>query len=210
MQPSQFKGHYLFTLLLISVLSGCMMIPKGDTPEQQRESILQMEQQTLNRLYEQHPDAQEQIQNAAGYGVFSSIGTSIIIANFGNGYGVIHDNTKDTNRFMRMERYGGGLGVGQREYKMVMVFHNEDILNDIQYGGWTFGAGGSATFKEKDKDGTAGSGNEVLADITIYEMADSGFMLTGNVSGMTFRKAVLLNDDNSPPPPAPASPDNET
>ncbi|QDU32572.1 hypothetical protein KS4_06050 [Poriferisphaera corsica] len=193
MRLSQLKAQYLFTLALFVSIAGCTMHPKGDTPEQQRESILQMQQETLSRLYEQYPETREQIQNASGYGVFSSVGTSIIIANFGNGYGVIHDNTKDTDRFMRVERYGGGIGVGQREYNMVMIFNNVDILDDIQYGGWTFGAGGSAVFKEKDKEGTVGSGNEVLSDIEIYEMSDSGFMLTGNVSGMTFRKAVLLN-----------------
>lgn len=70
------------------------------TPQQveaKRQEILTMSNQTLERLYKEHPEAKEEIKNAYGYGAFEGHGANLVLYVAGKGRGVVFDNkTKKT------------------------------------------------------------------------------------------------------------------
>ena len=56
-------------LLSLVLLAGCMS-PKGETVAEKRQAAQQMRSEALAQLYEIHPYAKGQIEEAAGYAVF--------------------------------------------------------------------------------------------------------------------------------------------
>ncbi|QQE10580.1 hypothetical protein JD969_13850 [Planctomycetota bacterium] len=195
---------FITLLAFITLTIGCAAAPEGEDVADKRADILKMQRETLDRLYKDIPDTKKEIADAPGYGVFSNVGYTVIIANWGNGFGLIHNNKTDQNTYMNVEQWGGGIGAGARDFKMVIVFEKEGVMEDLLDNGWTWGGEGSATFKsEKDKNKDQEEGNEdeganasdagFTNGIKIYELADKGFILTGNVSGLTFKQDDELN-----------------
>jgi lipid-binding SYLF domain-containing protein len=106
----KFYHNTLLILLAIVLLAGCAT-PKGDTIADKRDYVLDMKDATLARLYEETPIAKEQIKNAAGYGVFSNVGTNLFLLSSGSGYGIVTDNDSRNIIYMKMRTLGAGLGV---------------------------------------------------------------------------------------------------
>ena len=65
----RFGAAWLLSMVLVT---GCMS-PSGNTAEEKRQAILQMRSETLAELYEVHPEAKAQIDQAVGYGVLSNV-----------------------------------------------------------------------------------------------------------------------------------------
>jgi hypothetical protein len=72
------------------------------TPEEAREELQEMRQTTLNDLYQIHPAAKNEVQNAAGYAVFSNVGINLLLLSTANGSGVAHDNKAGKDTYMKM------------------------------------------------------------------------------------------------------------
>ena len=53
---------------------------KEGTPDEQRADIRKASDQALKELYKAQPAARAQVQNAAGYAVFSNFGMKILVA----------------------------------------------------------------------------------------------------------------------------------
>ncbi len=62
----------LVSILLMTLVTGCMS-PKGDTAADKRQAAQSMRSETLAQLYKVHSYAKTQIDQAVGYGVFSSL-----------------------------------------------------------------------------------------------------------------------------------------
>ena len=173
--------------------AGCASSPEGDTVKEKQADIKQNAIKTLDRLYKQYPDTKKEVANAPGYAVFSNVGYSILITNFANGYGVVHNNETGKDTFMHMKQFGLGIGGGKKDYQMVMIFETKDAMNNLIDNGSLFGAGGSASFKSENDKETGGTGEDVVQGIKIYELTDKGFIITGNVSGASFKIDPELN-----------------
>ncbi|MHC5016874.1 MAG: lipid-binding SYLF domain-containing protein [Planctomycetota bacterium] len=95
-------------LLLVVVGAGGCMSAKGETLEEKREYALDMQSTVLEELYEQKPAAKASVESAAGYGVFTNLGSKIFLLATGSGYGVVHDNKTGKDTYMKMIEVGGG------------------------------------------------------------------------------------------------------
>ena len=182
---------YGLILGVVIALSGCTTTG-GVTPAEKRQSILNMRTQVLNDLYEVKPDVQAQLNSASGYGVFSNANINVIFASFGGGYGVVRDNAGGRDTYMKMGEFGLGLGAGAKDFRLVFVYHTRDALNRFLDSGWTFGAQADAAAKASDKGGAVG-GEAVVADITVYQLTESGLVLQATVKGTKFWKDNELN-----------------
>jgi len=67
--------------------------------EEQQKKIVDMAQQSLQRLYQAQPSARAAVQNAVGYAVFSDMGVKILFAGGGNGQGVAVNNKTGQKTF---------------------------------------------------------------------------------------------------------------
>ena len=177
----------LFFILLI----GCATT-RGTTPQDKRQAILDMKNETLTKLYRVKPHARSEIKSAPGYAVFSDASVNVIFASFGGGYGVVKDNTSGQHTYMKMGEVGIGLGLGLKDFRAIFIFHDKETMDYFVSRGWEFGGHADAAAKASDKG--AAVGGELLADnITVYQLTESGLALQATVKGTKYWKDDALN-----------------
>ncbi len=181
----------LSVLVAAFAVSGCATTG-GGTPAEKRAAVNEMRQQVLAELYRHAPSARDKIRSAPGYAVFSNANINVILASFGGGYGVVHDNRTGQDTYMNMGEVGLGFGLGVKDFRAVFVFNSRSTMERFIESGWEFGAHADAAAKAGDK-GKAASGEVLVGDITIYQLTESGLALQATVKGTKYWKAKELN-----------------
>lgn len=178
---------YLVAALALSasvITSGCATSSNASVQEKQQ-LVQSMKSDTLSQLYREKPDVQAQIASAAGYAVFDNANVNIIIASVGGGYGVAKNNRTGEYTYMNMGEAGLGLGLGAKDFNVVMVFHTEAALNRFIDHGWAFGGNADAAAKHKEKGGAVVA--EAIADeVSVYSLTESGLALQAVLKGTKF------------------------
>ena len=83
------KSKILLISITLLFVAACSPGDKSMSVAQKRQLIVDMEEETLNRLYSEKPSTRERIKEAPGYGVFSNANINIIFVSAGGGYGVV-------------------------------------------------------------------------------------------------------------------------
>lgn len=178
-------------IILALAIGGCATSGPKST-EEKRQAILTMKSEVLTELFKQKPDVKQQLINAPGYAVFSNANVNIIFASFGGGHGVVKNNKTGHYTYMKMGEVGIGLGLGVKDFRIVMIFHSAATMKHFIESGWAFGAQADAAAKASDKGGAIGG--EVTADnITIYQLTETGLALQATVKGTKYWKDDKLN-----------------
>lgn len=160
--------------------------------EQKREKVQRMVESTMAKLYQEYPIAQQQVEQAAGYGVFSNAHVSVIIASFGGGNGVVINNQSNQKTYMKMGEVGVGLGAGVKDYRFVMIFDNDESLQHFIDKGWVFGGRADAA-AQKSELGSSLATEVAAHGIKLYQFTQSGLVLQATVKGTKFWKDKDLN-----------------
>ncbi len=181
------------TLILatVAVVAGCASMGQGTVAEK-RDAILSMQDVALAKLYKEKPDVRSQTDSAPGYAVFSNANVNVIFVSAGTGYGVVNDNATGRKIYMNMAEGGLGLGIGAKDYRIVMVFHSRKAMDYFVENGWTAGGNADATAKAGQK-GVSVEGEGYLGDITVYTLTESGLALQATVKGTKFWVDKELN-----------------
>ena len=79
------------SIVLLPLMTGCFG-PKGETIPEKRAYVINTHDETLAKLYQQKPEVKARVEKAAGYGVFSNLGTKIFLLATGQGFGVVVNN----------------------------------------------------------------------------------------------------------------------
>ena len=182
----------LCIVVMAPLLSACAT-SRGHQPENKRQAIMEMQQETLANLYRVRPQARSQIAAAPGYAVFSNANVNIIFASFGGGYGVVHNNGDHRRTYMKMGEVGIGLGMGIKDFRAVFIFHDHDTMNHFVESGWEFGGHADAAAKASDI-GAAVGGEALFDNITIYQLTESGLALQATVKGTKYWQDDALNE----------------
>ena len=181
---------------LAVILAALLLVGAGaaaaDDRQAARDALREMRRQTLDQLYKEDPKAKTLIRKAAGYGVFGVTGVQILFVGGSGGRGIVRDNLTGRDTFMRMGAVSGGLGVGFKDTRTVLIFRKRDVLKQFLDKGWTFGGEAEATAKVEGKGGTAGA-LETPDGITIYQLGTTGLMAKGTVQGTKYWKDDELN-----------------
>ena len=167
--------------------------PSGATFQEQRENVLKMESETLEKFYVQEPIVREKISKAAGYGVFSNGNVNLVLLSVGGGYGVVTDRASDKKTYMRMGMGGLGIGLGAKDYRVLLIFPERETLDKFVESGWEFGGHADAAAKAEDK-GAEASGQGAIGDIETYSITEAGLALQATVAGTKYWKDKDLND----------------
>jgi len=183
----------ILTILLAAVLfAGCASI-KGNTVAEQRQYVLDMRDEALARLYDEQPVAKEQIKGAAGYGVFSNINSNIFLLSTGSGYGVVTDNKGKNPTYMKMITVGGGLGLGLKDFRAVIIFRKREDMEKFVEKGWEFGGQADAALKSGNKGAAYSAAQTVDFDIITYQLTENGAALQATLQGTKYWKHKDLN-----------------
>ncbi len=188
----KFMSYILIGLSTLVLLAGCATI-KGNNIAEQKEYVHDMKAETLDRLFDEYPIAEEQIKNSAGYGVFSNINTHIFFLSSGSGYGVVTDNQDGNPVYMKMGTLGGGLGLGLKDFRGVIIFRKHVDMDKFIENGWAFGGQADAAFKSGDKGRAYSAAKSVDLDIITYQLTESGAALQATLQGTKYWKHNDLN-----------------
>ncbi len=176
----------ILSLILVGLVFSACARPKGDTPQQKRDYVLQMKDNALAKLYAQKPYARELVNQSAGYAVFSSFNTQLMVIGSGNGYGVAVDKSNGNKIFMKMAEGAIGLGVAFKDFEEVLVFNNKAVFYSFITDGWRYGAQGDAAAKYKDEGGATSAEVPLDSDVVIFQMTKDGIALRATVGASKF------------------------
>jgi lipid-binding SYLF domain-containing protein len=186
-----FSIRLVASLVLIFTLVGCASMGSGSKADKQQE-ILKMKSEVLTELFAKKPDTRAQINSAPGYAVFRNANINLIFVAAGTGYGVVKNMRTGQHTYMNMAEGGVGFGLGVKDYRIVMVFHTADAMNQFINKGWTFGGNADAAAKAADK-GASVEGEAYYGDVSVYTFTESGLALQATVKGTKFWKDKELN-----------------
>jgi len=179
-------------ILILSLgLSACASMGSGSKFEKQQQ-ILSMKDKVLTQLFAEKPDTRAQLKAASGYAVFSNANINLIFISAGTGYGVVKNQRTGQHTYMNMAEGGVGLGLGAKDYRLVMVFHTSSAIDHFINNGWTFGGNADAAAKASDR-GASAEGELYYGGVTVYTMTESGLALQATVKGTKFWPDNALN-----------------
>lgn len=189
MKDSSILYRSTVLLLLGLMLSACV---SGSSVAQKQAVVQDMKNKALNDLYAEKPDVRQQIQSAPGYAVFSNANVNLIFASFGGGYGLLHNSRSGKETYLKMGEVGLGLGIGVKDFRIVLVFHTDDAMQRFEEYGVALGAQADAAAQAGKQGGSVG-GELTLDNITVYQMTESGLALQATLKGTKYWPDSSLN-----------------
>jgi lipid-binding SYLF domain-containing protein len=154
---------------------------------ERRQEILDMSKETIEDLREDK-SAQELISSAYGHAVFDTTKGGFIVTGAG-GTGVATRKNGGDPVFMHLGAGGVGLGAGLENYKLIVLFENEDTYERFIDGAWTAGASAQAA---AGRDGGALVAKFVNG-VAVYHVTDKGVIAQADVTGVKFWPSDKLN-----------------
>ncbi|HUP07149.1 MAG TPA: YSC84-related protein [Caldimonas sp.] len=158
---------------LIAVTALAVSVPAlAANPDEEKAELRKMCDEALATLYKAKPEAKKLVETSPGYGCFSSFGLTFFVGGSG-GQGLVYDKKTKKTTYMKMGAVSGGLDIGAKGYREVLVFKNEATLNEFVTSGWQLGASGTAVAAAGGK-GAKGHATNVNSDIQVFPMTKNG------------------------------------
>jgi lipid-binding SYLF domain-containing protein len=152
-----------------------------------RQEILAMSKSTMDALRDD-ASAKPLIDSAYGHAVFDTTKGGFIVTGAG-GTGVAMRKNGSDPVYMHLGAGGVGLGAGLENYKLIVLFENEDTYDRFVDGAWTAGASAQAA---AGRDGAALVGKFVNG-VAVYHVTDKGVIAQADVTGVKFWPSDKLN-----------------
>jgi lipid-binding SYLF domain-containing protein len=159
----------------------------ANTLAERRQEILDMAEGTLDGL-RKDASASELMSTAYGTAVFDTTKGGFIVTGAG-GTGVAMRKNGSDPVYMHLGSGGVGLGAGLENYKLVILFENEDVYDRFIDGEWSAGATAQAA---AGRDGAAVVAKFVNG-VAVYHLTDQGLIAQADVSGVKFWPSDRLN-----------------
>lgn len=159
----------------------------ADTAAERRQEILDMSESTIEALSED-ASAEDLLDSAYGHAVFDTTKGGFIVTGAGGTGVAMRKNGRDPV-YMHMGAGGVGLGAGLENYKLVILFENEDVYERFVDGQWTAGTSAQAA---AGRDGAAAVG-KFNNGVAVYHLTDKGLIAQADVTGVRFWPSDRLN-----------------
>ena len=186
------------TLLTVVFLAGCQTTGQDGKPLtseeiiQKRDTTLKMANTGLAALIKQNPAVQKEIDQAAGYAVFTTTNINIVLLVVARGEGVLFDKRRKEPIFMQALKTGEGLGAGYQDQYQVAIFKTPGAIDQFLLTSIDGHRGGI----DVDANFSAGSGGTIRSfnpEITFYTVGLSGYDLQANYGGTLYLVDQQLN-----------------
>jgi len=193
-----FSRHVALTFLVAAFLAGCQSTGQDGKPLtpaeiiQKRDATLKMSKTGLDALLKQNPAVQKEIDQAAGYAVFTTTNVNIVLIVVARGEGVLFDKRRKDPIFMQALKTGEGLGAGYQDQYQVAIFKTPGAIDQFLLTSIDGKRGGI----DVDANFSAGSGGTIRSfnpEITFYTVGLSGYDLQANYGGTLYLVDQQLN-----------------
>lgn len=160
---------------------------------QKRDGTLRMAKTGLDALIKQKPAVKKEIDEAAGYAVFTTTNVNIVLLVVARGEGVLFDKRRKDPIFMQALKTGEGLGAGYQDQYQVVIFKSPDAIDQFLLTSINGQRGGV----DVDANFSAGSGGTIRSfnpEITFYTVGLFGYDLQANYGGTLYLVDQQLNN----------------
>ena len=169
----------LMAVPLVALL-GCATLSTEER-DAKRAELDAMGEKTIATLLDTQPEAREALAKSIGYVVVDMKVTKVPVVGAGTGVGVVVDRRTGARSYVKVSRFEVGGGLGAQKIKVIVFFHDAELMSRALSGEWHFQAGAEAAA------GTAGTGGSVT-------MSDQGYRAfklveSGAVATVTVRMA---------------------
>jgi hypothetical protein len=158
-------------------LLGCAVAHGATTPDPEDIDTFmrELERDALEDVRTRYPESAVALDQSVAHAVFSVHATKVPLVGKGEGIGVAVDRESGQRTYLRITHTDVGGGLGDLDYRLVIVFSDRSDFARLQDGELRVGAGvhvaagdGSRQVEGKEKSTSEKSGRE------IYLLADSG------------------------------------
>lgn len=186
------------------------------SPAEERDTIQKERTELLKEIFSEQPGLEQQIKNAPGYATFSVINVNLLLVATARGTGVVIDKKNNEKIYMDVIAVGGGIGAGIKDLRLLIVFNEEETMEQFINSGWQFGASADASLKSGEKGAELGESISVAAPgedgsidssmsggvstitgakppMEIYTLTEAGISAQATISGVKFYKDDELN-----------------
>ena len=172
-------GSPAAVMLAALLVASCSSTHRSMSVEEKRDLLAEIEQKTLAELIEKRPETQAEMDRSVGHAVFSNRLAKIPIVGVGEGIGIVFDKKTGERTNLKVQRLDVGAGLGVREYRLVVVFFEEEPLKKLAGGKLELTAGAEMGAGKGDvglgTEAVSGKRNEKFI---IYQLADTGVSAT--------------------------------
>jgi len=136
---------------------------------------------TLEQFYSHDPGLQNNVNNSAGFAVFSNVGKAAVGVGGASGIGQVYKGGQLVGS-VKMNQVSVGPQIGGETYSELIVFENEAALNRLINNSLEFGATAQAMIV---KAGTAASAR-FDNGVEVYILPQGGLMAGADIHGQKF------------------------
>lgn len=183
----------IIIVLSFTLLTGFGPFGNKKSKEEEQQEIQKMRSEVLEKLYAEAPSARQQVENSAGYAVFSNIGINLLILSTGNGFGIAHNNETNTDTYMKMFSAGVGIGYGVKDFSAVFIFGTQEAFNYFIEQGWQATAQTDAAAVSGKKGSAINYEIEIAPNVKLYQMTETGLALQATLQGTKYMPDKDLN-----------------
>ncbi|MDG4596013.1 MAG: YSC84-related protein [Candidatus Contendobacter sp.] len=175
-------------------LQACSTAPMSPhQADEQRAEIRTMANETIAQLYQQYPAARRQIQQAAGYAVFSNFGFKVLFMGSATGGGLAVSRATRRETFMRMVELQPGYGFGVQRFRLVFVFETPQAFDQFVNSGWEFGGNVMASAQTRTQSMGNQLGVSVSPGVLMYQLSEQGAIVGISITGAKYYPDSNLN-----------------
>jgi len=186
----------VFVSLLLAAVAfsvcGCTS-SKGLTPMEKKQNISDLRNDVVDKLVASDPVIRRKVKESPGYAVFSNVSVNLILAEAGNGFGVVIDNKTGKKTYMKMGLGGIGIGLGVKDFRQLMIFKTTTVMNNFVEKGWEIGAHAEAAATAGEKGGKANTAGDIASGVEIYQVTENGLALQATLTAAKYWKDKELN-----------------
>lgn len=183
--------RYLFCAALALSFAAGNGLAADDKASKQAE-IRKVTQASLQRFYKSEPSLKAKVEQAPGYGVFTTYGLSFIVGGAG-GKGLVHERATNKDTFMSMAQASAGIQIGASESETLIVFKSAKSLQGFVNSGWELAGGGGASAGASGKTAGSQDAGNVITGAEYYTLTKNGLQGGGALAGTKFWKDKDLN-----------------
>jgi lipid-binding SYLF domain-containing protein len=182
--------------LVLASSAQALFGPEGESVEKKREAVRKDRNEIVAKVAATNPEVKEKIKKAEGYATFNNKNVYLFMLATGHGYGVVVNNKTGKETFMRMGSVGGGVGMGARDLRVLLIFHSQDAMKRFIEEGMQVGSEAGAAAKAGE---TGGAGQQTAgvdtggSMIETYQIVETGVAAQATVSGVKYWKDTDLN-----------------
>jgi lipid-binding SYLF domain-containing protein len=188
---------------------------QDETPEEERKQIQAERVEVLKKVSAEYPELQKKVAAAPGYATFSAVNMNLLLLSTSKGTGIVVDNEKNREIYMKVLALAGGIGAGLKDLNILIIFNEYETLEQFVTSGWQFGAQADAALKSGEKgaelgesvsmaapteDGVDTSMSSGLSGVTnvevpmeIYKITEAGISAQATIGGVKFSPDEDLN-----------------